>query len=406
MKINYIDLLLDRLTVYKNRFYNRPFYVFIKLIWWSICYLFTKIIKILTLKPPKNKNELFIGIAIGGGLGDILISANYILYFKKYLSPLNVHIDCYSTNLCAAHNILDNSNLVNNIYKNVYNNKAEKYDLYFSVIESFPKVMHFNETKIKKLSPKLFNLVEEYLKNEQIIEKSINYGQKIKSTTYVASLIQGRNRVQVNDVGNLLGIEPVIKFVPSVSINEQECLKKFNLENTKYITINRCVSDTNNFWDSNKMWPLENCTKLVDTLKKNYSAYKIIQIGHSLKRSPVISNVDDCLVGKTTFEEAKVILKKAILHIDGEGGLVHLRHALNRGKSVVMFGPTSPEFYGYPENINIKTNACCHWCDWIIEDWQTHCLNPQKQICMNSITPNMVFEKIKNVLDKTSTIIY
>lgn len=399
MKINYTEALFSRILIYKTRFPNKPFYVFFKLIWWSVCYFFTKIIAKLYLKTNKNQNKLYVGIAMGGGFGDILIGANYILYLKKYLSPLDIHIDCYSGNLNAAHNALNNSNLVEGIYKNTYHNKAEKYDLYFSIIESFPNVIHYNEKKIKNISTKLWTLVEEYLKCEKVITKTINPAQKNKSTTYIASLIQGRNRVQVNDVGNLLGIEPVIKFVPSINIDEEECLKKFNLKNTKYITINRCVGEINSFWNSNKMWPLEYYNNLVQMLKINYSDYKIIQVGHSLERSPIISNTDDCLVGKTTFEEAKVILKNSTLHIDGEGGLVHLRHALRGGKSVVLFGPTSPEFYGYPENINIKTNACAHWCDWIIEDWQTHCLNRNKHICMNSLTSDMVFNEIKKALE-------
>lgn len=41
-------------------------------------------------------------------------------------------------------------------------------------------------------------------------------------------------------------------------------------------------------------------------------------------------------------EKLKVILKHAKLHIDSEGGLVHLRHAIKGGPSVVLFGPTSP----------------------------------------------------------------
>lgn len=397
MKLNYINSLEKKVEAYKIRYNNKPFKYFFKLTWWSITYFISTLLQILFVKPNKKSDKLYIGVAMGGGFGDILIGANYILYLREYLTPLNVHIDCYSGNLGAAKNAFGGSDIIDGLYKNIYHNKARKYDCYISIIESFPNIINYNESKIKSLSPKLWTLVEECLNAEKIIEKTIKYHPKNNSAAYIASLIQGRNRVQINDVGNILGIEPTIKFIPSINIDEQETLIKFNLNNIKYITINRCVGELNSFWDSNKMWALEYCNQLVSMIKTDFNQIKIIQIGHSLERSPIIANVDDCLVGRTTFEEAKVVIKNSLLHIDGEGGLVHLRHALRGGTSVVLFGPTAPEFYGYPENINIKTDACPHWCDWVINDWQTHCLNKN---CMNSITPDIVYGKIKNVLNQ------
>ena len=406
MIVNYINSLEKKVEAYKLRYNSKPFVYFFKLVWWSFTYFISKIFQLLLLKPNKNPNKLYIGVAMGGGFGDILIGANYIQYLREYLSPLDIHIDCYSGNLGAAQNAFINSNIIDGLYRNWYHNKARKYDFYISIIESFPNVINYNEQKIKKLSPKLWTLIEECLKEEKVVEKTIKYHPKNNSAAYIASIIQGRNRVQVNDVGNILGIKPTLKFMPNINVNEQETLKKFNLDNQKYITINRCVGELNSFWDSNKMWSLEYCNELVAMIKAEFSNYKIIQIGHSLERSPIISNIDDCLVGKTNFEEAKVIIKNSILHIDGEGGLVHLRHALKGGTSIVLFGPTSSDFYGYPENINIKTNACPHWCDWVINDWQTHCLNNNKHICMNSITPNIVFEKVNSYLEKFERELY
>lgn len=406
MEINYINSLEKKVEVYKKRYIQKPFICFFKLIWWSVAYFISKVAQVLIVKSNKNSNKLYIGVAMGGGFGDILIGANYIYHLRKYLSPLDVHIDCYSGNLGAAKNTFINSNLIDGLYKNVYHNKAKKYDFYISIIESFPNVINYNKKKIEHLAPKLLLLIDECLKFEKIIEKTIKYSPKNNSAAYIASLIQGRNRVQINDVGNILGIEPVLKFTPSINLDEQEVLNKFNLNNLKYITINRCVGELNNFWDSNKMWPLEYCNELVSLIKANYRDVKIIQVGHSLERSPVISNTDACLVGKTSFEEAKVILKNSFLHIDGEGGLVHLRHALKGGPSIVLFGPTAPEFYGYPENINIKTLACPHWCDWVIDDWQTCCLNTNKHVCMKSITPDIVFSKVKIVFDMEGERVY
>lgn len=404
MKINFVNSLERRFEIYKKRHGKRPFYFTFKLIWWCVCYFFESINKRIFLRMKKDPNKLYIGLAMGGGTGDILISANYVMYLRKYLAPAEVYIDCYTGNMGASKSFFTNTGLINGLFQNYYHNQAEKYDLYYSIIESYPNVMHYDEKKIKRLSPKLWVLIEECLAQEKFMEKTIKHSPKNNSTAYIAAMIQGRNRVQLNDVGNLLGIEPVINFTPNIELDENEVLKKFNLKNVKYVTLNRCVGELNSFWDSNKMWPLEYYNELVEMLKKEYQDYKFIQVGYSPERSPAILNTDDNLVGKTSFEEAKVILKNATLHIDGEGGLVHLRHALKGGQSVVFFGPTSPELYGYPENINIKTNACPHWCDWVIEEWQTKCINNNKKACMKTITPKMAFEKVSMALAKSEIV--
>ena len=229
MIIDYINSFEKKVEAYKLRYSNKPFVYFFKITWWSITYFLSKLFQLLFFKPQKNSDKLYIGVAIGGGFGDILIGANYIKYLREYLSPLDVHIDCYSGNLGAAQNAFINSNVIDGLYRNFYHNKARKYDFYISIIESFPNVINYNEKKIKRLSQKLWTLIEECLKEEKIVEKTIKYHPKNNSAAYIVSMIQGRNRVQVNDVGNILGIEPIIKFMPSININEQETLKKFNL---------------------------------------------------------------------------------------------------------------------------------------------------------------------------------
>ncbi|WP_428073006.1 glycosyltransferase family 9 protein [Candidatus Avelusimicrobium faecicola] len=106
-----------------------------------------------------------------------------------------------------------------------------------------------------------------------------------------------------------------------------------------------------------------------------------------------LGNADKNLAGKTSLEEIKVILKHAFLHIDSEGGLVHLRHALKGGASCVFYGPTSPQVYGYSENISLCSNVCPIYCECYSRTWQKKCLRG-KRICMESITPQYALDKI------------
>jgi ADP-heptose:LPS heptosyltransferase len=89
----------------------------------------------------------------------------------------------------------------------------------------------------------------------------------------------------------------------------------------------------------------------------------------------------------------------AYYHIDGECGMVHLRHFLSAKPSIVLFGPTKKDFYGYPENINISSNMCIG-CEWIHERWRTQCLKTgDNAMCLQTIQPSFVIEKIREYED-------
>ena len=49
--------------------------------------------------------------------------------------------------------------------------------------------------------------------------------------------------------------------------------------------------------------------------------------------------------------------------------MVHARHFLGGGTSVVLFGPTDERFYGYPENVNLSRRFCPFACELIDDDW-------------------------------------
>jgi ADP-heptose:LPS heptosyltransferase len=85
----------------------------------------------------------------------------------------------------------------------------------------------------------------------------------------------------------------------------------------------------------------------------------------------LIEGVSLDLRGKTSLGEAAALLQAAQCHIGTEGGLVHLAHAVGT-RSVVMFGPTSVEFLGYPGNANLVASDCSS-CWWTTKDWFIYC---------------------------------
>lgn len=95
-----------------------------------------------------------------------------------------------------------------------------------------------------------------------------------------------------------------------------------------------------------------------------------------------------------------------MLHIDSEGGYVHIRHFLNT-RSVVLFGTTDINFFGYPDNINIKKWSLpnCLWMGYWKLDRK---LYPrfEKPPCMYEITPEEVFLKVKQYFDSLPYFLY
>ncbi|RLA87465.1 MAG: hypothetical protein DRG40_00250 [Deltaproteobacteria bacterium] len=138
-----------------------------------------------------------------------------------------------------------------------------------------------------------------------------------------------------------------------------------------------------------KNWFVERWAKVVEYLKKR--GYEVIQLG--VKEEIHIPGAVD-MRGKTTIKEAAAFIKLADLHLDTEGGLVALAKAV-RTKSLVLFGPTPIEFFGYKDNINLRAGDC-HGCWWSKPDWRIRCpkgFDPPR--CMDAITVELVIENLE-----------
>jgi hypothetical protein len=138
--------------------------------------------------------------------------------------------------------------------------------------------------------------------------------------------------------------------------------------------------------------------KFIELFHQKYPSIKIVQLGYSSNTCASIPGIDIDLVGKTSLGELAVVLKHALFHLDGDAGMVHIKKFLN-GRSIVLFGTTSAEMLGYPENINITGDGCHSWCEWVSNDWHKTCLRGFAEApCMTSITPESVLEAADSLL--------
>lgn len=385
---------LDR---YKSKYANNPRKAAIGLAWYGLKYALCRRNKSII---KSNSSNIKICFKIYGGIGDFLIAANYIWHFKNFLNIENARIDVCFCGKVNAKVVFEENCLIDSIYKEDCSLDEKFYDLYIKIIR-FPEICFVNTDKFQTLAPHILILVNLYNSFKEQNLKLYKCCPDLDGLSAQLSIMTDIKRIQQPDIGGLLKIGRDFKWKMPIRVDEQKTLTKFKLISGDFITINRGVDCTNPNPESTKMWPIQHYNNLTRLLKEKYPQYKIVQIGISAERCGLVDGVDVSLVGKTTMEEVKVLLKHAALHIDGEGGMVHLRRALNGGKSVVLFGPTPLDFYGYDENINIKSNACPHWCEWIANDWQSRCLiSKEGHPCLHKLLPDVVMSKIvaSNVL--------
>lgn len=150
---------------------------------------------------------------------------------------------------------------------------------------------------------------------------------------------------------------------------------------------------------SMKNWDLDSWAELVAAIKHRFPNKKIVQLGGDRSRS--IEGVDRNEVGQLTFRESMAYLENSDLHIDSDSGLVHAANFYGV-PSVVLFGPTNAEFFGYDENLNIKSYYCGD-CWWLKSDWMTNCpIGHDHPKCLDSIQVDTVFEAVSNFLNENS----
>ena len=324
-----------------------------------------------------------------GGLGDAIINYNYIYHFYGRFKDDGVEIDIANVSR-AFMEFAGSGGFVRNFYGKDFD--RSDYDLIIE-LRRYPSIVRADYFRIGRVSPQLTEYLFLCRRFEIDNPELIHFGPKNDGAGADMEIKCGRTRFVQPDINGELGITE--DYAPKVEV-DKELLKEYGLFDDKYITIHRGC-DRFFFTDENvKLWEEEKYEELIGLFKTEYPGVKIVLLGEEYERSDRIKSCDIDLLGKTSISKLKAILKYSDLHVDTEGGLVHMRHAVGGGTSVVLFGPTSDKFFGYSENVNIRTDACPEPCEWKTKDWAGNCSNTDdKHVCMRSITPQMVVSGIK-----------
>lgn len=137
----------------------------------------------------------------------------------------------------------------------------------------------------------------------------------------------------------------------------------------------------------NQEWPFNNWDKLIRSMPE----YTFIQLG--LKDELKVKQAVD--LRGTTFREALAFIKHARGFVGVNSSFSHATNAFGI-PGVVLFGPSQPEVWGHPNNINLYKPVRCAPCLDILLD--SDC--PYDKRCMHNITVEEVRAALLRQLEK------
>ena len=328
-------------------------------------------------------------VIITGGLGDYIIEKRALLELQKlednlvfYLTTEDlrkkVFLDTVFFDMDKTYLTYENENEIN----------YSDYDLVMR-IDHIMHILYVDMNSLRNKSRSIFNFATYWAENYDDI-KHLNPRIPYESVIHVnRAKIKGLDRYSI--MGFYTTLEISDHKVPiGLKADEYDEYNSLNLPE-KYITVNLGADARPDGLMQVKTWPIQNYESLIGLIKQKYSNIKIVQIGNV--NSAKFKGADGYVFGRH-IDVIKYVLRDSSLHIDCEGGLVHLATQFGT-KCAVLFGPTPDFYYGYKENINIQSLECGN-CMGTTEEWYTHCLLGDKYParCMMSITPEYVMERI------------
>lgn len=397
MKISsYLNNASRKMDQYLAKYGDSGFKTFWMFLLWNIGRLFSFRGPI----RPKKDSTVRIACVLKGGVGDILVAMCFVQNFDRFLASDSSVDHLIDLGIPTKRALLDTVQTLSRhqtFFRNIVAPRQlqNDYDLVFEMVR-FPKILYFNKKKVLTLAPKLaqwVEAVERFHRENPLLLRHATPGDYLGARW---TLLQGRNRLSQADIGGIIGVESI--FRPHLSADRSTVRAKFSLENVRFVTIQRGVGGGNRNV-STKLWPLDSYERLVVLTKKRFPDVKIVQIG--TKKNLPIPGVDLDLRGETAFEEVMTLVAEADVHLDGECGMVHLRHFLNAKPSLVLFGPTDEAFYGYPENINLRSDACPGGCEWLSASYTTCCPRGlDENECLTRLSPETVLDSLAKLLER------
>lgn len=322
-----------------------------------------------------------VAVLLDGGLGDTIVNAHFIREFSRQCGPMQLDI-CTKYPEVFAEAIVGSGISARKISAET---PEEDCDLVLYCL-LIPSVVFQNHLRLNRIaSPMLkawLNAQNEMQKREPLW---FSMQENFMGAILAFGRLHGCSRRELPFLAGKL--EAAEKPRPAVPIDA--ALPELP-KGKPFLTVHRGTGDN---LASVKLWSTANYNALLARLRRRFPEKTLVQVGYEKENR---LSVDIDLRGKTTFSQFAYLLQKARLHICSEGGSMHLRHILGGRPSLVFFGPTSPEFYGYEENLNLRASFCTP-CEWLTRSWQSRCPRGFDGCrSLEELTPDQVWHQVEN----------
>ena len=318
------------------------------------------------LDAIRSDGRLAIAITVSGGLGDLVVIARWMRDLVASVEPLSFDVFAPAPGLAGW--VFAAVPGFGRAYPDTLDDLAGRgYDLRLRVNQTVVVLYESARWTRLRRAPRMLAVAAKMNAARQRggLEPYILHHPRLDNGLARKAVYAGRNR---NDFlhsltgldygGDLLGLTA-----------DETVLERLNLKGRVFVTLH-------NGFDTNFVITGQRATKcyphfaaVVAGLKAARPDLVLVQIGTTT--SEPIPGVDLDLIGQTTLAEVAGLLQATALHLDNEGGLVHLAACYGR-RSLVVFGPTPSGYFGYPQNINVDP-VRCGGCWWIDELWMDRC---------------------------------
>ncbi|UCG35364.1 MAG: glycosyltransferase [Candidatus Omnitrophota bacterium] len=176
---------------------------------------------------------------------------------------------------------------------------------------------------------------------------------------------------------------------------EKKPTPKIQLPAANLIGINISASPK---WKS-KNWPDHHIVRLIELIQRNLPSFKVVLLGDETaqEKAKIIKDkvhpgpINFC--GKTTLTQLPWAIKKLNAFITPDTATMHLGCALDI-PTIALFGPTDPSRHVVPDkNIHVLyQKEPCSFC------YSARCRQKTENQCMEKISPQEVFNKIKEII--------
>ena len=151
-----------------------------------------------------------------------------------------------------------------------------------------------------------------------------------------------------------------------------------------------------------KQWPINHFRRLAELyIKATGGAVVVFGGSDDVEARALARSIgDECLdvVGKTSLLQSAYMAAQVTVLVANDSGMAHITEAV--GKDViVLYGPTSRELGYYPTrpgSIAMEAKLRCRPCSKM---GNNRCYHPREKHCLESITPEMVLERILERLE-------